>query len=455
MNEHVDYDALKFEETGDNKSKIHPVTDFLWWCAGADKRILRYSCYSDHVKYFGIGGVVLATGFMAFLSMSFAMHTIFGNWAVTMLIALAWALIVFNIDRFIVSSTGKGIEGSDEARIRPAEWWNAAPRLIMAVVLGFTISAPLETRIFAKEIEREWNDTKKELALKRINEEKYKFRMSGELDQDFKKLDSATVDLSKYEDMLNQKDKMIQNLVNGVEGTKCTEGENCSNGAHRSLYQQRNEAKLNVEKTKAEIETYKKRVEDREKKQSMDLEIEVKKIENDPAGFLDQLIMLEKLTYNDKTIPEYDPLTSKPDTTKEPKKVYGSAFFPVWMVRLLFVIVEILPVLLKMMLVKSPYDYMSENINQILEAKQGINPEVIRTGEGTSLQLKRNYHPEKIKSIVECQSHYEIENATYTIKKNAEVERRKIDENPESFIKPNQPEDNPNPQEGKSNPPEA
>lgn len=46
---------------------------------------------------------------MAALSMGFAIHTIFdGKWAVTIPISLIWALIVFNLDRFIVSSTGKG-----------------------------------------------------------------------------------------------------------------------------------------------------------------------------------------------------------------------------------------------------------------------------------------------------------------------------------------------------------
>jgi len=43
------------------------------------------------------------------------------------------------------------------------------------------------------------------------------------------------------------------------------------------------------------------------------------------------------------------------------------------LVRLLFMIIEIAPVLLKLMLVKSPYDYMTENVHQILEAKQGIS----------------------------------------------------------------------------------
>jgi hypothetical protein len=157
MNEQVDYQA-KTANSG---------TKFLWWCAGADADILNYSSYSDHVKYAGIGGVVLATGFLAALSMGFAMHTIFGNWFVTIPISIAWALIVFNLDRFIVSSTGKG---DGESSISGKEFLNALPRLLMAVLLGLTISAPLETVIFKTEIEREWEDVKDKLAIAKLSE---------------------------------------------------------------------------------------------------------------------------------------------------------------------------------------------------------------------------------------------------------------------------------------------
>ena len=157
MNENVDYVAKK-----PNKS-----TKLLWWCAGADEKILQYCSYSDHIKYSGIGGVVLATSFMALLSMGFALHTIFDNWAITILIAIAWALIVFNLDRFIVSSTGKG---DGESSISWNELANASPRLLMAILLGLTISAPLETKIFSVEIKRSLEDTKRNNILVKIDQ---------------------------------------------------------------------------------------------------------------------------------------------------------------------------------------------------------------------------------------------------------------------------------------------
>src|SRR3954465_15665875 len=52
-------------------------TSFLWFCAGADGALLRRCPLSDWVKYQGIGGIVLATTVLAFVSASYAFYTVF------------------------------------------------------------------------------------------------------------------------------------------------------------------------------------------------------------------------------------------------------------------------------------------------------------------------------------------------------------------------------------------
>ena len=51
----------------------------LWKAAGADQYILERSTYSDHVKYACLGGIVIATGFMASLAGGYAFYIIFGQ----------------------------------------------------------------------------------------------------------------------------------------------------------------------------------------------------------------------------------------------------------------------------------------------------------------------------------------------------------------------------------------
>jgi hypothetical protein len=62
----------------------------------------------------------------------------------SLIFGIVWGLIIFNLDRFIVSSTGKG-DGTDKITWR--EVGQALPRIIIALILGFAISAPLEIKI--------------------------------------------------------------------------------------------------------------------------------------------------------------------------------------------------------------------------------------------------------------------------------------------------------------------
>jgi hypothetical protein len=144
------------------------VTRFLWWCAGADQYFLLKSPKQDRVKYAGIGGVVLATGFLAAAAGAVAFDTMFGPkilageqienlsfweenfWIFNLSFGIIWGLIIFNLDRFIVSSTGKG-DGTDA--ITWKEFGQAIPRIIIALILGFTISKPLEIKMLKSEID--------------------------------------------------------------------------------------------------------------------------------------------------------------------------------------------------------------------------------------------------------------------------------------------------------------
>ena len=141
-----------------------PFTRFLWTCAGADAEILARCPHSDSVKFQGVGGIVLATAVLAFASGGYAFYTVFEPKTATalardvdipttlfaILAGIVWGLVIFNIDRFIVSSTGKG-DGTE--RITGTELVQALPRLMMAVLLGVCISAPLEIRILKPEID--------------------------------------------------------------------------------------------------------------------------------------------------------------------------------------------------------------------------------------------------------------------------------------------------------------
>ncbi len=119
---------------------------FLWWCAGAYQDLLK-DCPSEQTKYAGLGGVLLATFALAALSAGYAIYSVFNDpvWAVVF--AIVWGLIIFNFDRFLVSTMRKyGVT-------RQKQLWMATPRIALALLIGFTIARPLELKIFEKEID--------------------------------------------------------------------------------------------------------------------------------------------------------------------------------------------------------------------------------------------------------------------------------------------------------------
>lgn len=127
------------------------VNRFFWWCAGANLDILE-ECPTDHSKFFGIGGTILFTALMASFAGGYAIFTAFQSAELAVFFGIFWGLLIFNLDRYIVSSLGKG-EGT--TKITTDEWKNAAPRLIMAILIGFVVATPLELKLFEKEIEVE------------------------------------------------------------------------------------------------------------------------------------------------------------------------------------------------------------------------------------------------------------------------------------------------------------
>jgi len=119
---------------------------FLWWCAGAHQQLLK-TFPSEHTKYAGLGGVILATFVLAALSSGYAIYSVFGNFGWTIAFACIWGLIIFNFDRFLVSTMRKyGVSTRKQL-------WMAVPRIVLALLIGVTIARPLELKIFEKEID--------------------------------------------------------------------------------------------------------------------------------------------------------------------------------------------------------------------------------------------------------------------------------------------------------------
>src|ERR1700761_2847605 len=82
--------------TGTSAREKKPMeSHFLWWCSGAYQDLLK-ECPSEHTKYAGLGGVLLATFVLAAFSAGYAIYSVFNNPGWAFLFALIWGLVIFN-----------------------------------------------------------------------------------------------------------------------------------------------------------------------------------------------------------------------------------------------------------------------------------------------------------------------------------------------------------------------
>jgi hypothetical protein len=134
------------------------IRRFFILCSGADTHILESCSSGEQTKYAGIGATVFFTAVMAFIASSYALFTVFDNIYAAIFFGLIWGLLIFNLDRFIVST----IKKRDSLK---SEFLQATPRIILAIIIAVVISKPLEMKIFEKEINQVLLEQKNELTL--------------------------------------------------------------------------------------------------------------------------------------------------------------------------------------------------------------------------------------------------------------------------------------------------
>lgn len=116
--------------------------------AGADEEILARAP-ADRPKFVSMGAVLVATAAVAAASASFAMSMAVGLTPIpAILVGLLWGLVILNLDRMLIVSmvTTAGLRRT---------LVTAIPRVVLAAVIGAIISMPLVLRIFDAEIQVE------------------------------------------------------------------------------------------------------------------------------------------------------------------------------------------------------------------------------------------------------------------------------------------------------------
>lgn len=408
--------------------KASSLMRFFWKAAGGDRYLLERSTYSDQVKYFCLGGIVIATGVLAGLAGGYAIYTIFepkgdalegmvtsdaidaGKRTLdfihlpTMFLAsffgIVWGLIIFNIDRFIVTSTGKG-DGTEA--ITKQEITSAIPRIIMGLIIALTISKPIEIRMFKSEIDAELGALQDEKFMERKNQIDAIFATN--IENEKKKISDWNSQVNaKYRDAQNAED-LFNSEMDGKAGARGYGDEAKKKEAQMKRYWGEHE---NLKTTNDVLIT-----------QSS------KKIQ----GFES-----EKEGEYKKARIEVDALDGLLERLKLAHEIAG--FWVSLFITLLFIVIELTPIFFKMMLIKGPYDYMDENVKELAKAESGIEVVYDFYQDKTGMERHKivNHTAEMKRAEKQAMLKAQEELNEHLIQEWKKKKLKEISENPDQFM---------------------
>lgn len=184
------------KDISNKKYKYSKIQYFFWLLSGAEISILK-DCPTDYNRQAGIGFTIFMTTLLAFFSGSYAGYYFGESYVSAIIFGTIWASLIFSIDRSMVVTLKK-----DPTKLNQNYWPAFLSRAVLAVLIAFIISIPLELLVFKENID--------------LHMDKYK------LDQVYNVQQAA-----KRNEAIDDKQRMLSNdsLVLGKVETELSKGE--------------------------------------------------------------------------------------------------------------------------------------------------------------------------------------------------------------------------------------
>jgi len=305
------------------------LKSFFILCSGADKNLLEGCSEGEQTKYVGIGATVFFTAVMAFIASSYALFTVFDSVYPAIAFGIIWSLLIFNLDRFIVSTIRK------RERIG-SEFLQATPRIVLAIIIAIVISKPLEIKIFEKEINTVLLKEKNAMALNNKKEVANYFQ--SDLDKNKAEIATLKTEIIQKEAEVNT---LYETYIAEAEGTAGTKKLGKGPVFKEKI------AKHNL--ASAELDTIRK---------------------NNLAKIAEKENLNKTLQADlDKKVTETQPIIDGFDGLMARINALGKLpFLPSFFIMLLFLAIETSPIIAKLLSPKGEYDYKLEDLETALKA---------------------------------------------------------------------------------------
>ncbi|WP_426486634.1 DUF4407 domain-containing protein [Flavobacterium sp. 2] len=310
------------------------LKQFFILCSGADRDLLEGCSEGEQTKYVGIGATVFFTAVMAFLASAYALFTVFDSIYPALIFGFVWSLLIFNLDRFIVSTIKKRDRFMDE-------FLQATPRIALAIIIAIVISKPLEIKIFEKEINTVLLKEKNEMEL--ANKKQIGTYFKTDLDKNKAEIAALKADIVKKEKEVNA---LYSTYITEAEGTAGTK--KLGKGP---VYKEKRE------KHDASLKEY----------ETLKATNEAKIAEKEKIGKQLQADLDKKVSQTQPIIEGFDGLMARINALNK------LPWLPSFFIMLLFLAIETSPIIAKLLAPKGEFDFKQEEAETAMKATLAQN----------------------------------------------------------------------------------
>lgn len=372
--------------------KYSKIQYFFWLLSGAEISILK-DCPTDYNKQAGIGFTVFMTTLLAFCSGGYAGYYFSDSIFAAIIFGIIWSMLVFSIDRSMIITLKKNPTKKQFFLIP------FLSRAILSVLIAFIISIPLELLIFSENIELGMDKYKQErttelrkaaeLAQDTENKDKNINRIKNEITNIENELKSEPT-TGEYKDIkrkIKDKEALLNELEKAAANAKREaniaynrtpeepySSEKDKTSPQYNLYRRKLAEKTRIDKEinthsqilnklkkkqdeiynnwRDELDKERKELNDRNNEAQKKLDESINEIDNnidkyknkmeDKKGFVLRYMILEDLA-------EFN-------SNKEDADSRRAVFLLLWLIRAIFILIEILPTIVKIVTPIGAYD---------------------------------------------------------------------------------------------------
>lgn len=320
------------------------MKSFFWTLAGARVFLLK-ECPTAQNRFFWGGFIIFIIGCLSGISAGYAIYSVFKSPYAAIPVGVVWALTIMVIDSLLVA----GMEDNKST-------WSVLLRIALAVIIAIVVARPLELKFFEKEVKEQLKKEKRELLSSETKGDNAKrTELIATLRKEKAQADSTFFYLDEkyrcyYELLTHERNGIAKELPCGSSSGRFGRGQR-----YDDLVNQVNELKRYVEEERKKVEG---------------IADELKKLETENLNVANKKQReLDSLNY---VIQEVTPsLLEASNALSSIEKPGATAM--VWFVTLFFIILELSPVLAKLLLPADPsyvrklaeYRRDEENLNHI------------------------------------------------------------------------------------------